>query len=386
MIVNLSQKYSERIVSWAERFTQSSFWRIKAAISCTLIAMTLAFPSYDMLTQFVPPPKGSSSEGLHHQLRKPFKPIPKQYFNLAAGHLEKRAFRITIPIIASVLGLDLIGCLALQHIAGFLFFYVLLLNVGRFCKDNVMALFTAVGFSLVFVGVWCFNDYFCFDGFAYFFLLCAMTWRKPLLIFTFTLLAAFTDERALIASSFVYLWWVAVAHYSESRKKSVSFYNFRPLAVVIAWVAYFTLRYFLQVHFGLSTGTQGINMHTFLDNYRYLHFGVLSSIEMFWLLVAAVAVVFLRDWKFYGLLFLAAILITHLTAFFVMDVTRSVGYVFPAVIVSIFVLKQYESTKTFQKICLVVVLLCFIYPTTVITDKIYWMSPVLPKIFKTLNL
>lgn len=114
-------------------------------------------------------------------------------------------FRITVPLIASLLGIGLKGTLILQFLTGILIFLLVGSLVERETGNRLIAFYATLLVALIYPGTAAFlESRYYFDSFAYLFLLAALWFRSPVSIGFLVLLAGFTDERALIASGFVF--------------------------------------------------------------------------------------------------------------------------------------------------------------------------------------
>ena len=160
-------------------------------------------------------------------------------------HLDKIAFRFSIPLIGKAFHLGAASFLVLNYAAGLLFFPMLAQVANGIFRDRVTAAYVTFAFALTWAGARFFNDNWAGDGFAWACLLASIYFRHPVLIFGLVLTASFTDERALVGSAGAFLYWLYI-HRQRGRDALI--------AIVAAWVAYFVLRMGLAYAFGLKTG------------------------------------------------------------------------------------------------------------------------------------
>ena len=258
-------------------------------------------------------------------------------------------FRITVPLIASVLGIGLKGTLVLQFLTGILIFLLVGSLVERETGNRLIAFYATLLVALIYPGTAAFlESRYYFDSFAYLFLLAALWFRSPVSIGFLVLLAGFTDERALIASGFVFLWWTITEGGDYSRFKS--FFNKRSVAVVIALFVYIGIRLFLQNHYVIQTWSEARSEFLLFDQINNSVSGIWSGLEAGWLLVclAIIAMVIKKRWLALSV-FVVVIAVQIVAALAVVDITRSMGYLLPSILVAILILfkEQEVNLKTY---------------------------------------
>src|SRR5262249_35578108 len=135
---------------------------------------------------------------------EPFKPIAQKGGELGTiSHLDKIAFRVSIPLIGKAFQIGAATFLVVNYAAGLLFFPMLAQVADGIFRDRITAAYVTFAFALSWAGGRFFNDNHNLygDGFAWTCLLASVYFRQPVLIFGFVLIASFTDERALIGSA-----------------------------------------------------------------------------------------------------------------------------------------------------------------------------------------
>ena len=202
-----------------------------------------------------------------------------------------------------------------------------------------------------------------FDVTAFCLMAAAMLSENFLLILICLLLSYFTDERALIASPLIFIWFVVIKY--KATEKSGFYSLLKPdsskIALISSWPIYFSIRYLLGSIFGLSTGTVGA--YVFAGQINNIMFGWWTGLEGFWIIVFACFILLYikKDWLL-GLLLFASIMAVSFIAFSVIDITRSMAYLFPVIFISLRLLKMHESELVLQKIALLVFIVC-LFPT-----------------------
>lgn len=321
----------------------------------TLVALVAAlfvsFPSYEKLLD---DESAKAWEPILQQFESPLTGISELLAEGERGtgsHASKKTFRLTVPVVGHFLGLGILGALVLQFVAGVLLFYFAADIVHRSTGDRSTALFAtlAVGFSSP--GIASFVDLGgFFDGVALFFLAAAIRADRPLWIGTSVFLAAWTDERALIASSLVLLYHSIRAENRDAQEGAgpdetfrITFLRPATLAVVGAWIGYFALRFSLAFSLGLETATGGVGLGVFLDQVNMIPMGVWSGLEGGWLLVALAILALVVERRFALLAaFLFFLGVVVAVALSVVDVTRSMTYALPALFVAIRILARVD--------------------------------------------
>ena len=155
-----------------------------------------------------------------------------------------------------------------------------------------------------------------------------MASASPAVIFLSVLDAAFTDERALIASAGTLLFWLRDTRPLRGRQTA---------AVMAAWLAYLGLRFYLARACGLSTGHTGLFRPLFL----YYHltvsipYRVVTVFEglWLWLLLGGMALAAGRRWLVFVAYAGVFTLLSGLAFAAVFDLERTLGYLvilFPA--------------------------------------------------------
>lgn len=365
MIVAAIQGLQDNIFKKCESFTGKKNWIIFLTLSLPLIALFFSFPSYERLnTEFA-----HGWKAILEQANNPF--TNNNY--AADSHQAKLTFRLTMPLIAYVLHLGVMGILILQALTGTLMLYFSIKLFERITQDKVSSLLLAL--SLVFIGAG--RNSFAeirgiFDGLALFFLVCSMYFKNPLLVFSGVFLSAWTDERGLIASAMVFLFWI----YSNDNREN-KIISKQTIAILIAWIAYFISRYYLTVKFNLVTSSVDV-LYYFIEQTNNLPIGIWSALEGNWILVLLSLFILFKEKKYFFLSsYSIAISIMLFVAMSVFDIGRSMAYMMPAIFVSLQIVHQVESKKILQQIILVVTLVSFLYPAYVTAGDYFinWNYP-----------
>ncbi len=379
-VVSLSTVY-ENIIERIEKFTVSRNWKIKSVLTLTFLSLFFASPQFRGYEKTFKEIKGW--QAFHQQREHPFTALN---FN-EASNAAKRTFRLTVPILAFAFHLNDYAIIVFEWLVNILLIYFSLLLFEKITKDKTLALFGTIGFTFIYIGHSGFTDNNAwFDVVAYLFLLLAMLYSNIFLIFIFTFLAAWTDERAVVASFLIFLWW----KFNEIKTNDFSFSSFFKLekkssTVLFALICYSIIRFLLSKVFDLHTPDKGIGVEVLMNSIHAFPLGLFSALEGFWLLLIVCFVVLLKQKKYSVILSLAAMMfVLLLIAFSVEDITRSAGYMFPVIFISIAVLVEKISQIEMRKILFVCALVCFLFPSYYYASHDHiavWYKPVFIKAF-----
>ena len=396
MVFQLIKSWADRFFEWLEKYSRSMFWLLKSVLIIVCITLLYSVQNYPFMVReqiavqhaadsaiaaqgntsdygvdFKTASKANLHEFVQRQINNPLLVVPNIWtgwrYQFTQG--RSRQFRLTMPVLGYFLGLNVNGLILLQEFCGILMIILIILLVARITNDRVLALMFALGFGFTYLGKACFIDIRpWFIGMAYFFLLVSMFSKKPLLIGLSILLASFTDERALIASGLVFIWWkLQLSGGERVRLKDI----FKPdrftISIVIAWIFYFVIRYILIHRYGFSAfkGSSDILLNDIRDNYRYFMMDSLTGIKWFEIFIG-LGLILLLSLKYHliAVLMLINLAILAFAALADTDITKSITFIFPAVFISLFLMvKKGESIKNLRYLTLVIVILCFIIMT-----------------------
>ncbi len=366
MLEHALVKIYNSIIVKCETFTNKKNWILITTVLLPLIVFFFAFPSYEGLQgEFV-----SSWNAVLNQVQDPF----VHHVYDSNSHNSKLLFRITMPLIAHVLHLNVIGILVVQAIFGTLLFYFAIRLFERITRDKVTALLLTLSLTFTYAGRVSFTEIRgMFDGLALFFLVTSMYFKNPVLIFISVFLASWTDERALIASSLVFLYWMYSNNFSGNR-----FFYTQTLAVLAGWIAYFGTRYILILFFDFETNAGGVGLSLLINQVNNTPMAVWSALEGNWLLVIAALYIALKTRKYtFSFLYAGGIVLLLLVSLSVLDLTRSMAYVLPSMFLAIALIKETETLSIMRKLAVTAAVISFIYPAYYTADVYYigWTYP-----------
>lgn len=271
---------------------------------------------------------------LERQAADPLATSGEQYKDHAL-HDAKLAFRLTLPLTMKVLHIDWRGLLAIQFGLGIL----LLVLVGKIAMDlfgdRIVALASVFGVASIYAGKAAFLQLGGMgDAYAFAFLTVAVAFRSPPVIAAAVIAACFTDERAVIVSPLLVVYW-AMRHSDGRRPDWFNLQTFTVAgAILVAGVIRLVLMfgYGLQIPIGAGKDVGFSVLPLNLPNVQYELPHVLAGLWL-WPLVACIILVRNRWW--FSLLVIAGVTGAIVAAsFMVLDVDRSLAYTLPVLFVS----------------------------------------------------
>lgn len=280
------------------------------------------------------------------------------------SHMAKSEFRLTVPLLAKLLFIDTKPKLyALQVAAGLLFFFLLNGLALQLCRSKPIAFLFCMAFGFIYPGYsFIAETEGFFDSFGYLFLLIAMLDLPVVLIAAAMFFAFFNDERTIVASSLIVFWW----QYKATAERGKNFFlpAKQTISIVVAFAVYCFCRWYLIAHMGFKNQFGGTGASVFASTMKYAGLGFWQAFEGFWLLVLlALAALYEQKKYFIGLLLIAINGLIYLAGLTVLDVTKSIAYLFPTIIIALYLVKDRIEAKEFRKYMACTLIFCFFYPS-----------------------
>jgi hypothetical protein len=285
------------------------------------------------------------------QGQEPFKVNTHAY----GSHESNRTFRLTMPMISRVLSLNGLGLFVLQGILGLIFLYLLLGILEKILIDKLLVFYFFLAFVNVYAGACFFLN--CFghgDGYTYFFILCSILLRNPLLFSLFVQLSFWSDERSLITVLGVYFF--QKMYFQLANKKA----NLLLLTIGINALLYLGMRFYLSHHFHLqSADVEQSSVKRFLE--------IAKSISDWWgarsyvalegfslLLIVLFSIQYCDKQRWFIVISIIYWLPILLVSFLVADTVRTLSFTFVFWLISLFILK--EKVSHVQLKCLIIII------------------------------
>ncbi len=278
--------------------------------------------------------------------------------------MAKTEFRLTVPFFAKILNIKTkYGIYFLQVFAGLLFFYSLSRLLYGFTNDKSITFLIALAFGFIYPGYSFVSEMEgFFDSFAFLFLLIAMMDINIIFVMIALFLAFWTDERAIIASSLIVFWWQYQYHVKTGN-------NFlRPTTKAYAFMGlygvYMFLRWYLVRHFGFINQFGGIGLSALQGTINYLGIAFWQVFEGFWIFVGFAAYYLYKTRQYLpGVILVLLNFLLFSSSMLVSDITKSMAYLFPTIIIAFFIIKDVPEKKALKKLTVIVLFICFMYPS-----------------------
>jgi hypothetical protein len=355
VLAPLYQRLSGRINAGIDRILSGPYWKLKALCAVAAISLFRAFPSYDALgTDFHRGTWRDVQIKFDHPL------IDTSRIFAPGSHESKLTFRLTVPILAHILHLDETGLLILFALAGVVLLYLVLKVTFTLTASKRAALFVCLATACTWPGEAAFHElrggY--YDALALCLLVAAFATSSSLLTATFLFLAAWTDERALIASSFVLLF--------HARRGKTA-------ALIVAAAAYLGTRAYLTATHS-DVDVSGIGFAIFLQQLNVIPLAIWSGLGGAWILVAVGLIALFREERYLAAAgFCGALAVMIVASLAVVDVTRSMAYCLPAVFVALTVL----NPKQIEKLSVIAAAISLLVPSYYLEGSagFWWLYP-----------
>lgn len=369
-------------------FTQGPKWRIKTVFLCFICVLLFQFPELQFLYHY------AVSHTEENAVYSTFtQQVANPWVNHGAeaySHQSKMVFRLTVPLLARVLHLNVFGILALQVGLGLVMLWALLTLIEHLTQDRVTALLLVVGACFTYYGGAFLHDVSClFDAFGYAILVLMLLSRRPPVLYVLSVVGCFIDERVLVASLLVVLWHSlrAPSEYVPTlRRPAVSWAS---VAVMAGWLTYGALRLWLTATYGLQNHGGNVGMDALKTNMQRhgIALGFITGMESYWVLVLLAFLLLIRQ-RQWGLTvaFLAAFGPIAAGSFLVHDITRSLAYGFPVVLLALVVLVRYFTRDSLRDLALVVAGFAALIPNYFYHLTTYYAGSIFEKVARFLIL
>ncbi|MGC4056190.1 MAG: hypothetical protein QM757_45880 [Paludibaculum sp.] len=340
-------------------------WKVRALLTVLALVLFRAFPAYDALqTSFV-------QQKWHDALVKAGKPLAdmgKLY--PPESHESKLTFRLTVPLVARALHLGMAGVLVLHALLGIALLGLVVHLVHEITGSRQAAMLMSLAVGCAWPGQAAFHElrggY--YDAAALCLLLLALCPRAPGSVALCTFLAAWTDERALLAAPCVFLFHMV--HRANGLRSS--------LGVILGLGGYGLARMYMTTAGNYSPALSGIGAHLVAQQLNVLPMALWSGLGGCWApILGGCTVLFLRRRFAIGILFSLLVAGLSLSAFCVIDTTRSLAYLLPAVFVGLAVLSQTESPHWIYRGIASTAVLSFFLPPFYLEggSGVWWLYP-----------
>jgi hypothetical protein len=341
-IWRVTDGFLSAVVGTAQKYSTGRLFRLKVTAAAILLSLLVAFPPYKSMPAQLHKTANLPIRAIQWKIQHPLAPIPENLkdpnISISATHVNKLELRFTIPLLGRLSGTGAWTVVVWSHLTGIGVFYLLAGLALEALGDPVGSALYVIGLGATYFGTCFFNDYMFGDGIAFFFMLFSVACRQPLLSAISFVVAAFCDERAVMAAPlllfFVMVRFRDAGQLAQRRRSSIAI-----ISGVALWAI---LRWWLAAAFKLSTGTTSLASFSVIQDSLGWNFPIVFAdvFKASWVLFA-LALLSLASQRnrtsFATLLFTFGIAIAP--AFVVVDFRRSVAYAFIVFLISLHFLR-----------------------------------------------
>lgn len=251
------------------------------------------------------------------------------------SHEAKIALRFTIPFLLKIFHQN-IWLVYLSQIGLGLFAYLKFIElIFKVSQDRKITFLFAMGISsLYFISSLHLDLLALGDSFAYSFLILGYYYlHQRFLSVSFLLAALLTDERSLIGC----VMGIILRYFSENTHAIKYF-----VSTILALAAYFCLRAFLYLKFGLFTPTAGIGFSIFIENSHHFLLYLFNAFKSYYL-IYFFPVIFYK--KRIHLVYAIVLLLVILSSLLVWDITRSMSFSFWGLLIGLHFMMNHIRNK-----------------------------------------
>lgn len=353
-----------------QKLTGKRNYSIYLIIAASILTIIFYFPDYSIA-------RTNNFTQINQQIENPFVPYVGE-----DEHWMQRQYRIIIPSIAHLLGLDGYALWIIQMLMIIPFYGITYNVLKQISGDESVSTFLTIALAFGYVGKSFFVVHPYYDAIAYIILIMSINTTRSYLVFLFVVTAGFIDERAILATVIVFVWHsVPLAGNQHSLIAQLFKFNNTKWAVVLGWMTYLTGRIWLSNQFGFSTQfgqDSGVEWSIFNDNLNFIPFAALLALEGFWIIVLVLAANLYTEDKSSILIMAILLLIILAPMLFVIDMSRSAAYAFliPFLLIKI---NQHVELRLLRQLSLYCLMASFLIPTYIIfggvIQSIHWMKP-----------
>ena len=308
---------------------------------------------------------------VNEKIQNPFKAFNRQDIG---DHLSKREVRITPYIIGFALHIEAIKLFYIQVILLLpLFILLCLKTIHQLSKDSILSFWGTIALVTCYVGISFNFDTLFFDSYAYLGLIAACYLRNHWSMIPILLASYFVDERSVIPSVAIF--------FLNSSSDSVGLFQtifknrtFWRIAFVI--FIYGILRIMLFINYGLYTPTgdgSGIKLFTAFRFGSKIPAALFSALKLniIFIYLAFTHLFQSKKWLLtisYSLIYIMAVIVSTS----VEDVTRSMAYAFPLVMLFYQFSQHTLLSNENKRIFISLIALCnLLLPTFTLLLKLY---------------
>lgn len=312
---------------------------------------------------------------VNEKIQHPLQPI----LRLDIGeHLSKRELRLTPYIIGKTFHIEAIKLFYLQSILLFpLFIFLCLKTIYQVSQDRVIAFWATLALLFCYPGHSFTYDTYFFDSYAYIGLIAACYFRNHWSLIPILLATYFVDERSVVPSTSIFILNNLLGPTAKSGGFSATILrNHTFWKIALAIFLYCIIRFILYFNFELNTPIghgSGIRLLTALRFKLKLPAALFSALKLNLILIylAFAQLIKVKNWILTSAFSIILSIILFVSTA-VEDVTRSLAYAFPLLLIYYLFLSQdttdFKNKRLF--VC-VIALINLLLPTYTLLLNLY---------------
>ncbi|MFN4146606.1 MAG: hypothetical protein ACK4GN_12335 [Runella sp.] len=290
---------------------------------------------------------------------------PKDY--KAGTHEANKTFRLTLPLLSHTLRLNVASLYLLHVLVGLVFLWFTTKIIQDILQNHVLTFYFMTGFTAIYAGSHFYLNWLGHaDAFPFCFMLLSFYFRQPLLVFLFSQLGFWCDERALLNSSYIGLWylWPLVDEWLEKRQIAAKKVPATVVVLLVSVMVYIALRQWLTTKYGLKVGhDNALSAQSLAWSLSIIGDKFTRGLEGFWLLIfAGLTAMILRKDTLKLLLLGGCLAVTWIVALMVADGTRALSYGFVGFFILLAYLKDHVPVHQIRLLLIVSALISLMLP------------------------
>lgn len=283
------------------------------------------------------------------------------------SHEANQAFRLTVPIISWILNLNVTSLYILQMVAGLGFVWVVMTLAFGILQNKTLTFYFITGFTAIYAGANFYINYLGHvDAFPFLFMALVVYLRSAGWVLLFSQLAFWCDERAIINSTFIGLWflWPFLSQYFKTKTFDRQLVPTGLYALIVSGVLYIVLRSWVGSNFGLSVGHDAaLSLQSLWWSVATFGDKATRGLEGMWFVILAAMIMLIQggQWLKFSL-YAFAMGITVLTMLLVADGTRALSFGFVAFFIALKILYDQISGKEIRYLLLTSTMISLMFP------------------------
>jgi hypothetical protein len=352
---------------WLNFLSEKNSKVIAVALLC--ITLFLYFPP---ITNLIHYDKNRYWLMIYEQMKHPFTPLQ---VSDPMDHFAKVGLRLIVPIIGFLTPFDDLQSkfailIIIKLILGYFFYKICFQFLVTKFENRLMSLLITLSLAISYIGSSFVSDYQNFDDFGFFFILIFLVTKSNTAILLSAILGLFSDER-----TFLPLIIISLYKYSKT-----TIFNIHNYSIITGVILRLIIGEIFQLHPTVRGGGVQLLDYPLHGNFNYLLLGIFSPFKSFWLLIILYFQYTLRlNLKSIGILFsTVGILIISIS---VIDITRSLCYAFPLLLIATIEIKRNYDSKLFQYFILILLSVNIISPDFSVCDNVFCSQNFISKIY-----